>query len=108
GNLFTPELPAGADEAGLAAVRADLEPLLEVYQHKGDSECTNGLAGPGAPDELCDFEKLRTLPLDDCGDATGQGGMLGMGCVSRLDFLRGILLAGLSAEQRLGVNPFRL
>ncbi|MCY1005682.1 DUF3604 domain-containing protein [Nannocystis pusilla] len=34
--------------------------------------------------------------------------MVGRGCVSRLDFLRGILLAGLGAEQRLGVNPFRL
>ncbi|HEY8379840.1 MAG TPA: DUF3604 domain-containing protein [Nannocystis sp.] len=106
GNLFTPEIPPGADEAELAAVRAELEPLLEVYQHKGDSECSNGLGGP--PDELCDFEKLRLPPFDDCGDGTGSQGMLGLGCVSRLDFLRGILLAGLHAEQRLGVNPYRL
>lgn len=108
GNLFTPELPAGTDEAELAEVRADLEPLLEIYQHKGDSECSRGVAGLGPPDELCDFEKLRVLPFDDCGGGTGSQGMVGRGCVSRLDFLRGILLAGLGAEQRLGVNPFRL
>ncbi|MBZ5710398.1 DUF3604 domain-containing protein [Nannocystis pusilla] len=108
GNLFTPEIPAGGDETELAEVRADLEPLLEIYQHKGDSECSPGVAGLGPPDELCDFEKLRALPFDDCGDGTGSQGMVGRGCVSRLDFLRGILLAGLGAEQRLGVNPFRL
>lgn len=108
GNLFTPELAPDADEAEVAEVRADLEPLLEIYQHKGDSECQNGLSGVGAPDELCDFEKLRLPPFDDCGDGTGSQGMVNLGCLSRLDFLRGILLAGLGAEQRLGVNPFRL
>lgn len=107
GNLFVPEA-AGDDLAALARLRADLEPLLEVYQHKGDSECMNGLSGLGGPDELCDFEKLRTAAPEDCGDGTGSRGMLGMGCVSRLDFLRGILLEGLREEQRLGINPYRL
>jgi hypothetical protein len=69
----------------------------------------NGLAGvSGVPDELCDFEKLRVPPFDDCGDATGFGGMLGFGCVSRLDFVRYVLLAGLQEEERLGVNPYKL
>lgn len=108
GNLFVPEAPAGADPAELARVRAELEPLLEIFQHKGDSECIGGLPGLGPPDELCDFEKLRLPPFDDCGDATGSQGMLNKGCVSRLDYLRGILLAGLSEEQRLGINPYRL
>ena len=108
GNLFVPETPAGSDPATVAQLRADLEPLLEVYQHKGDSECMNGISGLGEPDELCDFEKLRTGEVEDCGDAVGSNGIIARGCVSRLDFLRGVLLAGLQEEARLGVNPYRL
>ncbi len=108
GNLFIPEAPAGTDPATLAKLRADLEPLIEVYQHKGDSECMNGIGGLGEPDEYCDFEKLRTGDVEDCGDGTGSRGMLAMGCVSRLDFLRGVLIEGLQQQQDLGVNPYRL
>lgn len=108
GNLFVPETPAGSDPASLAQLRADLEPLLEVYQHKGDSECMNGISGLGEPDELCDFEKLRTGAVDDCGDGVGSNGIIARGCVSRLDFLRGVLLQGLQEEAKLGVNPYRL
>lgn len=108
GNLFIPETPAGVDPVEHARLRAELEPLLEVYQHKGDSECMNGIGGLGEPDELCDFEKLRTGDVEDCGDGTGTRGMLAMGCVSRLDHLRGILLEGLREQQLLGVNPYRL
>lgn len=108
GNLFVPETPAGSDPASLAQLRADLEPLLEVYQHKGDSECMNGISGLGEPDELCDFEKLRTGAVDDCGDGVGSNGIIARGCVSRLDFLRGVLLKGLQEEAKLGVNPYRL
>jgi len=108
GNLFMPETPEGSDPAAVARLRAELEPLLEVYQHKGDSECMNGVSGIGEPDELCDFEKLRISPFDDCGDAVGTNGILSRGCVSRLDFLRGILLKGMQEEAKLGVNPYRL
>jgi hypothetical protein len=108
GNLFIPETPAGSDPASLAQLRADLEPLLEVYQHKGDSECMNGVSGLGEPDELCDFEKLRTGAVDDCGDGVGSNGIIARGCVSRLDFLRGVLLKGMQEEAKLGVNPYRL
>ena len=34
--------------------------------------------------------------------------MAGGGCVSRRDFLRGALLAGMAEEERLGVNPLAL
>ncbi len=107
GNLFIPETPEGVDPATHAKLRADLEPMVEIYQHKGDSECINGISGLGEPDEYCDFEKLRTTPTD-CGDGTGTRGMIGLGCVSRLDYLRGILLNGLQQEASLGVNPYRL
>jgi hypothetical protein len=105
GNLFVPETPAGSDPASLAQLRADLEPLLEVYQHKGDSECMNGISGLGEPDELCDFEKLRTGAVDDCGDGTGSNGIIARGCVSRLDFLRGVLLKGLQEEAKPRRQP---
>jgi hypothetical protein len=112
GRSFLVEYPdgAGADEQrAQAAFRAAIEPLVEIYQHKGDSECANGLSGiAGAPDELCEFEKLRPPPFVDCGDGVGTGGTAGGGCVSRRDFVRGALLAGLAEEERIGVNPLRL
>lgn len=109
GNMFVPEYPEGVDEAEFARERAELEPLLEMFQHKGDSECENGLGGVlGDVDELCRFEKLRDPPFPDCGDGTGAGGTINVGCVSRLDFLRGILLEGLREEARIGVNPYPL
>ena len=109
GNQFIANYPKGEDEAEAAALRGRLEPLYEVFQHKGDSECSNGLSGiTAAPDEFCDFEKLRTPPFEDCGDGVGAGGMTASGCVSRLDFARGILLEGLTEAQRIGVNPYKV
>lgn len=108
GNMFVVEYPDG-DEVELAGLRASLEPLIEVYQHKGDSECMNGVSGTiGEVDELCDFEKLRTGDFTDCGDGTGSQGMINGGCVSRVDFVRGILNEGLREQQRIGVNPYKL
>lgn len=109
GRMFFVEPAPGTDEAAAATRRADLEPLVEIFQHKGASECQREPSGiGGAPDELCDFEQLRREPYDDCGDGVGGGAMAGFGCVSRRDFLRGALLEGLTEEARIGVNPFRL
>jgi hypothetical protein len=85
-----------------------MEPLVEVFQHKGNSECLSGLSGIVGSDEACDFEEARTPPFDDCGDGTGQLGATGLGCVSRNDYARYALLGGLQEEERLGVNPLRL
>ena len=99
----------GGVDAETAALRARMEPVVEVFQHKGDSECSLGFDSPlGEPDELCGFEKLRPPGFSDCGDGTGSGAMAGLGCVSRLDFVRGALAEGLLEEERIGVNPFRL
>ncbi len=109
GNMFIAEYPEGRSAASWAALRAKLEPLIEIYQHKGDSECMNGLSGVlGAPDEACEFEKLRTGEFTDCGAGTGMQGMINGGCISRLDFFRGILGEGLREHERLGVNPYKL
>lgn len=116
GNMFIAEYPQPDDEDELperseaewAELRAELEPLLELYQHKGDSECINGVSGLlGEVDEACDFEKLRT-EFTDCGEGTGMQGMVGGGCISRVDFYRGILGEGLREQARLGVNPYKL
>ena len=111
GNMFAVEYPGArsiAAERAAAAERGAMEPLVEIYQHKGDSECMNGLSGViGASDEQCEFEKDPRNFLD-CGDAVGGGGVARTGCFSRLDFVRNVLLAGISEDERLGVNPYRL
>ena len=112
GRMFRVEYPGArnaAEQAAQAALRAKLETLVEVYQHKGDSECrTAGAALLGAPDEMCGFEKWRP-PGPDCGDGGGEGGLpFRRGCESVRDSVRGALALGLREEERIGVNPFRL
>lgn len=112
GKMFFVEYPGAAtadEQRTQAQFRGAIEPVAEIFQHKGDSECMNGLSGIiGQPDELCGFEKRRTPPFPDCGDGTGQLGTASNGCVSRLDFIRGALLAGLKENDRLGANPYQL
>lgn len=111
GRMFLVEYPGamGLDEQRRqAATRAAAEPLMEIYQHKGNSECLNGLSGLLGSDEQCNFEIRRALPYEDCGDGAGQLGAAGLGCVSRLDYSRGALLAGVREQIRLGVNPYQL
>ncbi len=98
------------DEKRQAALRAEMEPLVEIYQHKGDSECTSGLTTyAGAPDELCDNEKMLTPPLEDCGPTkTATGALAGLGCTSWLDYVRNVWKAGLMERARLGVDPYKL
>jgi len=99
------------EQRARARLRADLEPIVEIVQYKGESECRNGLYGVvGGPDELCDFEKIRDLPgrpLEDCEEGTGSGAQRGRGCVSRLDYARYALVEGLREAERIGVNPYR-
>lgn len=110
GTMFLPDNPFvnPSGQRAAAALRGSMEPLAEIYQHKGDSECSNGLSGiVGAVDEQCNFEKRRrTFP--DCGDGTGTLGTITAGCVSRRDFLRGAWLEGMKEQQRLGVDPFHV
>ena len=121
GSLFSSGV-AGSDSrqaAGeLAARRNKLEPVMEIIQHKGSSECFNGLPDIlGEPDVLCDMEQLRRYyrglpaegnapPICDEGE-TGRGGALNLGCVSKNDFFRSVLLTGLQNKQTSGVNPFK-
>ncbi len=93
-----------------AAIRARLEPVVEMMQIKGESECRNGMYQViGAEDELCGFEKIRDMgrqEMPDCEAGNGWGAQAGKGCTSRTDYARYALLEGVREEQRIGVNPF--
>ena len=115
-----------------AETRLKREPIMEIFQHKGGSECVNGLSSVlGAPDELCDVENVRPLGeeatfairnedgsfsltggrafIGECGeDEVGSQGMLGAGCVHPTDFQRSALVVGLKEEQEIGLNPIKL
>lgn len=112
GRMFFPEYPGAetpAQRSAAAALRRRLEPLVEVLQVKGDSECRRGLYGvTGSVDEHCDFEKLRPPAevAEDCKDGYGEGGMMLKGCLSRFSYARYGLIQGLAEREKLGVNPF--
>ena len=94
-----------------ALLREQMEPLVEIMQVKGDSECRNGLSTVlGGADEYCDFEKLRapTEAIEDCGETMGSDNMRLVGCLSRFSYARYALSTGLSEQEKLGINPFKL
>jgi hypothetical protein len=100
GMMFSTLRPDGAPITREDAMaRRRYERLVEMMQHKGDSECRLGLE---TEDELCQFEMLP---------ASNFGGMFSefqrKPPVAR-QFVRKILKEGLQQEQRLGVNPFEL
>ena len=75
--------------------RARLEPLVEIYQGKGSSECHPGI---GLTDEECGFEQWTR----NCE----PGGRLG--CATANDMVRDAVVRGLRVEQERGVNPHKL
>jgi hypothetical protein len=93
--------------ADYAETRSALEPLVEMVQHKGESECDSGLSG----DPLCAFEKLEAPA---CNGANGPDcvpvcapGESGADCQEPANFIRNALGAGLTVHEAVGANPFR-
>lgn len=88
-------------DAAYAQARQLNEPLAEIYQHKGQSECL-GTTGAGLADEQCGFELLpyRNFTGSQVSPAAS-------GAPLEQDFLRSALKEGLAQEQRLGTNPFK-
>jgi len=101
GGLAWPD-PTDANEAFR---RQTLEPLVEIHQIKGNSECRFDRlvgAGAGTADELCTFEQqekphqgpdARAVPIAQ---------------YPLRNLVRNTLKDGLALEDVLGVNPFRL
>ncbi len=81
-----------------ASLRASFEPIMELFQIKGDSECRDGVSG--TTDELCNFEKLSRDTL--------IGTSLWTRKFSPYAYARGALKRGLDLESQIGVNPFAL
>ena len=110
GRLFTIEYPEGStrqQQAEWASLRGRMEPVVEMMQIKGESECRSGMWKVLGTDEDCDFEKFRDLhQVPDCEDGMGWGALGGKGCRSRLDFARYALIEGLREADRIGVNPY--
>jgi hypothetical protein len=100
-----------SEKRRVSETRAEIVRLVEIFQEKGESECRNGLWNVmGQPDEFCDFEKYRDwkgAKHEDCRDGVDIGGFMNRGCVSRVDYTRYALAAGLAEERRSGVNPLR-
>jgi len=90
-----------AFSAAYAQARQLNEPLAEIYQHKGQSECL-GTTGAGQADEFCSFELLpyRNFTGSQVSPAAS-------GAPLEQDFLRDALKEGLRQEQALGANPFK-
>jgi hypothetical protein len=119
GRMFAVDYPdtnSGEEQRERARLRMRLERIIEVMQHKGDSECRNGISSVlGGPDEFCGFEKFEDLPLERWG-APGEcyeGRFadwiphLGPDCISKLSYARYALTEGLKERRRLGLNPFQ-
>jgi Protein of unknown function (DUF3604) len=91
-------------DAADARRRSEREPLAEIFQLKGNSECRfDRLAGRGVDteDELCAFEQLRNahqipgVPPPSIDD------------YPRRNLVRNALKDGLVFEEQLGANPFQ-
>jgi len=83
--------PYGEDDWRLRKRR---EPLAEIFQNKGASECALGV---GATDEECGFAQV----LDPClpGELAG--------CAFQTSFVRQGLKVGIELERELGFNPLQ-
>ncbi|MDM4772295.1 DUF3604 domain-containing protein [Solimonas sp. SE-A11] len=84
-----------------AQARQFNEPLAEIYQHKGQSECL-GTTGAGLADEQCGFELIpyRNFIGSQISPAAS-------GAPLERDYLRDALKEGLRYEQTIGANPFK-
>ncbi len=99
GMMFLVETPEGEPvSAATAAKRHRFERLVEIMQHKGDSECRIGL---GTNDELCGFEKLESTNM------AARFIPFSNGSFHPRMFVRHVLNVGLAERERVGVNPFQ-
>ncbi|MEO9970534.1 MAG: DUF3604 domain-containing protein [Hyphomonadaceae bacterium] len=133
GNGFNRFSLRGFPEAAQQAHRLQrqaFDRLMEITQHKGASECLNGVTDIlGNVDEMCDIEAIRqigqkerafdltswiprvfTKTIRECteDDIDPKDNLYKGPCVASHDFARGAWLSGLEDERGFGVNPFEL
>ncbi|MEM9014139.1 MAG: DUF3604 domain-containing protein, partial [Pseudomonadota bacterium] len=131
GNAFNPDTTLGFSEESRNAyrqMRQSFDRLVEITQHKGASECINGMTDIlGDTDEYCDIEALRQLgkpakainmtgylPRIDnvntreCAekDLDPTDNLYKGFCLSSRDYVRGALLEGMREESQYSINPF--
>jgi len=90
-----------------AAKRRAWEPLVEIYQTKGSSECRwdpRLQAGVETADEHCAFELLDA----SAGEGAGGGAANSLADFPPRSWVRNVLKDGLTYQRDLGVNPFKL
>ena len=93
GTPFTPEI---------LERRARLEPLIEIHQVKGNSECAIGLL---TADEDCNFEQVFEPCAAGQPPADPERGTAR--CTVAPDLVRNALRTGLEVEAEHGINPFK-
>jgi hypothetical protein len=98
GNMFPLTNPVTGEPITkeYAQMRADVEPLYEVTQIKGDGEAHHKLS---TNDEFADYETWDRGNLDLSEDK--KDSML------EYEYARSALLNGMQVEQEHGVNPFK-
>jgi hypothetical protein len=104
-NLSGGEQFADPADGAEAQRRQDREPLVELFQLKGNSECRFDLIageGVGTSDELCSFEQLTRSHEGPDNDPPPD-----VRSWPRRNLVRNALEDGLALEERLGANPFR-
>jgi len=96
--------------------RRFFEPVVEIVQHKGASECRFDRLegrGVGTTDELCDFEQVRADNLTMLGSVHGEimtdrADPVSIDEFNPRNMLRNVLKDGVAIEQATGINPFKM
>jgi len=99
-----------------ASERLFFEPVVELVQHKGASECRFDRQlgrGVGTADELCTFEQNKTDSLQSLailfGEVQSEGGApTPLDEFAPRNLVRNVLKDGLALERRTGTNPFKM
>ncbi len=109
GYMFESARNTGPDGVGTAIDAEEARwrqrwtPLIEVAQHKGDSEC---LLGGETTDEACGFEKLGYNSFSGVGRFRGLQPASDLAPTQRA-MVREALKKGLATERATGVNPMK-
>jgi hypothetical protein len=118
-RISSEAIPEGAVSVEEATRRAHWNPLFEVMQHKGSSECDSRNA-VWAEDEFCNFEKMGYDSFGGKNTGMAEGGAMDWLTIFVDDedlpetklpeannFLRYGLKKGLQQQAELGINSFK-